>query len=421
MASSNSPCDQVQIDHASDPLLRDVGSSSPITVWPVQPIRDSSPAIKQSPIRSILESPDALALPGDNTRSPPPADLDLDNTRQNTEPFSDVTAQLYQKSHQMPRAVKDSSASSDQQFDHFLSLHTCDSVDHFRQGITNGLALAMIALSLFSTIFSGIYLVIALTGPKYRMISKHGTLTISTAAFLTSLVAKMIELSFVTVTIAFIGQRLARRAFKDNAPGVTLTEISMRNWIQQPGTIFTQWQPLRYTALTWLGVVVLLSVIGATLYTSAATALVQARLQFSGREQRVLKGSVNTSFANSDYVTSSCRTPITVVQDVGESAETQYECTFIEQAADALYNYFNWIGEWTSLALSGHGTRDLATRLPGWAILNGNTTVTAPWIDQVAPMFHEGWFVNNVTMAMPHPGVAQVNYAMHAPNDVRIH
>lgn len=42
----------------------------------------------------------------------------------------------------------------------------------------------------------------------------------------------MIELSFITCVVAFIGQLLARRAFqKEPNPGVTLAEISMRSWI----------------------------------------------------------------------------------------------------------------------------------------------------------------------------------------------
>ena len=40
----------------------------------------------------------------------------------------------------------------------------------------------------------------------------------------------MIELSFVTVVVAFVGQALARRAFKEEvARGVTLAEMSMRS------------------------------------------------------------------------------------------------------------------------------------------------------------------------------------------------
>jgi hypothetical protein len=48
--------------------------------------------------------------------------------------------------------------------------------------------------------------------------------------------AKLIELSFVTAFVAFLGQVLSRRAFmKDHGRGVTLSELSMWRWVVQPG------------------------------------------------------------------------------------------------------------------------------------------------------------------------------------------
>lgn len=44
--------------------------------------------------------------------------------------------------------------------------------------------------------------------------------------------AQAIELAFVTVVVAFVGEMLARRAFqREPNYGVTLAEISMRGWI----------------------------------------------------------------------------------------------------------------------------------------------------------------------------------------------
>ena len=132
------------------------------------------------------------------------------------------------------------------------------------------------------------------------MIGKAGTLTISSAAFLTSFFAKMIELAFITIVVAFIGQSLARKAYKkETNVGVTLAEISMRSWIVQPGTMVTHWESLRYAGATWLGLIALTSALVAMLYTSAATALVQPQLKFSGWHKQPLQGPVMASFANS--------------------------------------------------------------------------------------------------------------------------
>jgi hypothetical protein len=321
-------------------------------------------------------------------------------------------------SHTSERTLLRKSAS--EQYKDFSPRHVCSSAKHFRRGMNNWLAITIIVLSLFSTFFSGAFLVIALNGPRYDIIGKNGTLTISSAAFLTSFFAKMIELSFVTVVVAFIGQSLARKAYKKEVQsGVTLAEISMRSWIVQPGTMFTHWESVRYAAPTWLGLIALISAIMAMLYTSAATALVQPQLKFSGWDRRALQGPVMASFANSPYLEKICKTPITYIQDGGDTADTEQTCISNEHAAQAFHNYFHWIGHWTDVAFSGNGTRDLSTRPAGWALLNDNTTITAPWIDQKAPFVWKdtGLFVHNITMAMPHPGVslAAVDPENHIP------
>jgi hypothetical protein len=86
--------------------------------------------------------------------------------------------------------------------------------------------------------------------------------------------AKLIELSFVTVFVAFLGQVLSRRAFmRKQGRGVTISELSMWRWVVQPGTLITNFQMAKYAGLTVLGVLSLLSAVLATLYTSAATAV----------------------------------------------------------------------------------------------------------------------------------------------------
>lgn len=89
---------------------------------------------------------------------------------------------------------------------------------------TSWLWLILLALSLFSTIFSGIYLAIASKGPRYgKIIHEERAFSISTATVLFAVFAKLIEISFVTVFVAFIGQVISRRAFmKKTGGGITL-------------------------------------------------------------------------------------------------------------------------------------------------------------------------------------------------------
>ena len=97
------------------------------------------------------------------------------------------------------------------------------------------LAVSVMMLSIYSTTFSGIWLFIAIIKPRYgRTVSSTGNLPFPIAATLYAAIAKSIELSFVTVFVALIGQILSKRAIMQ-PKGVTIAEISMRSWVMQPG------------------------------------------------------------------------------------------------------------------------------------------------------------------------------------------
>jgi hypothetical protein len=93
-------------------------------------------------------------------------------------------------------------------------------------------------LAIYSTIFSGIYLVIASTKPTYgdkihtKRGSAKGGMSLATATLLSTFFARTIELSFVTVFVAFLGQVLSRRAFRKQSRGITIAEMSMRTWVR---------------------------------------------------------------------------------------------------------------------------------------------------------------------------------------------
>lgn len=85
------------------------------------------------------------------------------------------------------------------------------------------------------------------------------------------------------------------------------------------------------------------------------------------------------------------------------------------------HNYYAYLSIWESVARSGNGSKILRNRPPGYALLNDNTTVTAPWIEQRdinMTKLNEEWgrIVVNVSMAMPHAGV--VSAAMHPINQI---
>ncbi len=130
-------------------------------------------------------------------------------------------------------------------------------------------------ISIFSCSFSGLLLFLAIRAPRYgKHITSQGPLTPSDAILLTTIVGKVVELTFIASFVAFLGQVLSRRAFmKADGRGVTLSELSMWRWVVQPGTIVTHWETTKFAGLTLLGMLSLLSTILATFYGSSVAAL----------------------------------------------------------------------------------------------------------------------------------------------------
>lgn len=129
-------------------------------------------------------------------------------------------------------------------------------------------------LAFYSTFFSGIYLAVAIRRPRWSNIdSGPGSLTASTANLLCAFFAKTIELAYVTICVAFLGQVLSRRALMKDSRGISLADMSMRAWIMQPGSIIVHWETLRYSGLTFLGIIALTATVVGTFYTTAAEAL----------------------------------------------------------------------------------------------------------------------------------------------------
>ena len=145
-----------------------------------------------------------------------------------------------------------------------------------KTGRRNWLSVTILVLAFYSCVFSGIWLLLACIKPRYgHRITTNGNLPYSTASLLFAFFAKSIELSYVTVFVAFLGQVLSRRALVKRSKGITIAEMSMRSWIMQPGTMITHWETVRYAALSFLGGLAMLTALMAMFYTTASDALGQ--------------------------------------------------------------------------------------------------------------------------------------------------
>ena len=268
--------------------------------------------------------------------------------------------------------------------------------------------MTIMGLSIYSTIMSGIWLVVSLVQPRWgHKISSGFGLHPSTATVLATWVAKTIEMSFVTVVISFLGQVGSRRAFVRESRGMTLAEVTMRNWVIQPGSMFTHFETLRWAALSALGILAILSSFTAMAYTTASDALVSPKLKYGHWEQKVLSGYVRSSYANSGYLKATCPGMLDEIDPV----HSPISCMDVQLSGESYRNLMGYMGTWTGINQNGTSLVDeLEKRPAGTAMLNGSTTLFGSWIEtqhsNVSRSFEAtGRLINNATLAMPHPGV----------------
>ncbi|KAL1303032.1 hypothetical protein AAFC00_003345 [Neodothiora populina] len=274
---------------------------------------------------------------------------------------------------------------------------------HLYRGCASLQSIVVLALSLYSTIMSGLWLVIAIKGPRWSWIGSHGSISSANANLLVTIFAKTIELSFVTVFVSFIGQFLWRRAHTQPRHGITLAEVDLRSWVMQPMKIFAHLFEMRLSVISVPSVVTFAAAFVALLYTTASVALVQPRLKFGDWEAKTMHGLVKTSWANIQYLQDQCESP-NIPYDETDGPST---CVQIEMVSQALHNYQRYLTDWASYAKSGNGSSLLSERPQAFALLTENTTVTGQWIEitETNATVLDGRVVNNVSMAMPHSGV----------------
>jgi hypothetical protein len=278
------------------------------------------------------------------------------------------------------------------------------------------LSISILMLSIYSTIFSGIWLILAIVQPRYgRTIHSGGKLTPTTASTLFALFAKTIELSFVTVFVTFLGQVLTRRSLVKSSRGVTIAELSMRTWVIQPGFMITHWQHLQHAALSVVGAITLTAAVVAMFYTTASDSLVSPHLKYGKSENTLMRGRVKASYANPIYIGDICQTPISKDLDPQHSSET---CLSIQHAGQAYHNSVQFLATWQNISLGGTGMpSNIADRPRPNGMLYDNTTVTGSWVlpeysDMTASYEQHKRIINNVSMSMPHAGVLS---AAHDP------
>ncbi|EQL33631.1 hypothetical protein, variant [Blastomyces dermatitidis ATCC 26199] len=294
----------------------------------------------------------------------------------------------------------------------------CPSAGSVRHRRMSWLTITILVLAFYSTALSGLYMIVAFIKPRYGSRIGKGGLAPDTASLLSALFAKTIELSFVTVFVAFLGQVLSRRAITKRATGISIADMSMRGWIMQPGSLITHWQHVRHSGLTVIGMIALTATLMALLYTTAADALVSPKLSYSPEELVDFTGTVKTKFANVPYLSDDCLTPISKEVDPEASQSTCLQLSYVGQA---YHNYREYISEWSLLSRNGEkaGT-DMKNRIVPAGTWNDNTTLRGSWIheqDIIESSKKHGRMVNNVTAAMPHAGI--IAASRHPRNALR--
>lgn len=133
----------------------------------------------------------------------------------------------------------------------------------------------LFALSIYSTLLSCVWFLIAVIKPHYNMFISEigGTISPSTASTIVAGTAKTIELSFITVAITCLGQFFTKQAFNGASPGISLADIQLKTMIVQPGSLLTQWRSYAQIWRSVIGLLALLACLTAVLYTTASDAL----------------------------------------------------------------------------------------------------------------------------------------------------
>lgn len=135
--------------------------------------------------------------------------------------------------------------------------------------------ISLFFVGLYSTLLSGVWLAIAIANPIWDDIIHFNSSKITpvNASTVTTALAKTIEMSFITLFLAVIGQYLTCKASNNNTAGISLAELQLKIVLLQPGVLVTRWTSYSRSMLSVLGIVSLVACLSATFYTTASDAL----------------------------------------------------------------------------------------------------------------------------------------------------
>ena len=179
------------------------------------------------------------------------------------------------------------------------------------------------------------------------------------------------------------------------------------DWVIQPGSLITHFETLPYAALTLLGALSLTATLAASFYTTASDAMVAPKLKYGNWESKELSGYVRASYANAKYISIACPSLL----DDNDQLHSDESCMNIQFSGQSYRNLLGFMTTWTSINENGTSVMDyMDERPPGNTLLYDNTTMTSDWIEKehinVTAHFEEtSRIINNVTLALPHPGV----------------
>lgn len=148
----------------------------------------------------------------------------------------------------------------------------CHAQTGYRKHHRSWSAISILLLATYATVFSGIWVGLALARVKWSFIGTNNGVSQTVASTIIAAFAKSIELAFVTVFVAFLGQYLSREALSSTSQGITIAQMNLRSWMLQPGLIVQSWHSFSYAARTYLGAFAMTAATMALLYTTASDA-----------------------------------------------------------------------------------------------------------------------------------------------------
>ncbi|KAJ5936890.1 hypothetical protein N7466_003340 [Penicillium verhagenii] len=314
------------------------------------------------------------------------------------QPDLDFTPSLFTPSLNDPRTTiphpsePRSSCEDEPKGYHLMNCPTRESVYKRRFSCT---FITFLIVSIYATVLSGIFLVIACVRPFYHFINNNAISPHDASTFSTFL-SKTIELAYVTAGVALLGQILTRKAITRASPGISLSDINMRSWMAQPGSLILHWKTARHSAWSVLGVFTLAMTLVATLYTTAAEALVSPKLSLTPVNSKLMNGDYSVMFASPQWLQDNCTAPL----------RNTTSCFALELAGQAYHDLDQYLQGWT--ALGNQTGTTLTSRPKPNTSLYDNTTITGSWIEvqnmtELSQKY--GRMVNNVTAAFPHGGL----------------